>query len=170
MLLGIPRSRKTGLKAGRWRPASDRNGLNDMQWERITPHSPGKSGGPERRQVESQAQTRLVVLDSQQVIGAFGLDGLDDGLLAPLGINGHQRALQLQHLQQARDGDDLVIRAVDASRPRTKRCWLADAETRCRAARPLALSPLRREVLPSTATISYSDGKRRQPAGSPPRR
>ena len=67
--------------------------------------------GEEQRQVLLEG--RLVALDRQQVVGALVSYGARDLLLAAHGVDGHQSALELQHLEQPGDGDDLVLLVGD---------------------------------------------------------
>jgi len=53
-------------------------------------------------------QGRLVGLDRQEVVGTGGGDRLGGGRVAAHGVDGDQRALQVEPLQQRRDGPDLV--------------------------------------------------------------
>jgi hypothetical protein len=64
-------------------------------------------------ELEVLTQAGLVALDREQVVGALVADGLGDGFVAAQGVDGDEGALELQHLEQARDGHDLVLLAGD---------------------------------------------------------
>jgi len=58
-------------------------------------------------------QRRLIAFDREQVVAALVVDLTADVPLAPHGVKGDQQALDLQCLEQFRDGGDLITLGGD---------------------------------------------------------
>ena len=66
------------------------------------------------------AKVLLVVLDRQRVVAAAVNDLCGDGFLATHGVDRHQGAVQIQHLEQLGNSGDLVRLGVDGYVPETE--------------------------------------------------
>ncbi len=62
----------------------------------------------------------LIPLERQHLVGALGKELLGDGRLAAGGIDGNHRSLEVQQLEQGRQGGDLVAPLWDGQVPEEK--------------------------------------------------
>jgi hypothetical protein len=66
-----------------------------------------------REHFDVLAQCALIAFEGEDVIGLLLDDLLGDVALAAHGIDGHDGALDLQHIEKRRNGDDLVRFVLD---------------------------------------------------------